>query len=70
MTVVKGRNAERPVKSLDIGESLAMDRALRRVLSEIDEGLHHGYFEFTLSCEVTDRDGDACYSAPAKLINS
>jgi hypothetical protein len=41
------------VKSLDIGESLAIDRAVRRVLSEIHDGLHHGYFEFTLSCEVT-----------------
>ena len=40
------------MKSLDIGESLAMDRAVRRVLSEIHEGLQHGYFEFTLSCEV------------------
>jgi hypothetical protein len=28
------------------------DRALRRVLAEIHAGLRHGYFSFTLTCEV------------------
>ena len=30
----------------------ALDRAVRRVLHELDAGLKHGYFEFTLTCEV------------------
>jgi hypothetical protein len=47
------RNAERPMKSRDIPEAPIIDRALRRVLGEIHDGLRHGYFEFTLSCEVT-----------------
>jgi hypothetical protein len=28
------------------------DRALRRVVAEILDGLRHGYFEVTVSCEV------------------
>jgi hypothetical protein len=51
----EGRDVECPVKSLDIAESLAIDKALRRVLREIHDGLHHGYFEFILSCEVTSQ---------------
>jgi hypothetical protein len=31
----------------------AMHRALSRVLAEIHAGLRHGYFEYTLTCEVT-----------------
>jgi hypothetical protein len=29
-----------------------LDKALQRVLAEIHAGLRHGYFEYTLSCEV------------------
>jgi hypothetical protein len=28
------------------------DRALHRILAEIHAGLRHGYFEYTLTCEV------------------
>lgn len=28
------------------------DRALSRILTEVDAGLRHGYFSFTLTCEV------------------
>jgi hypothetical protein len=41
------------MRSRDVSEPPVIDQALRRVLGEIHEGLHHGYFEFTLSCEVT-----------------
>ena len=41
------------MKSPDARELHVIDRALRRVLGEIHDGLHHGYFEFTLSCEIT-----------------
>jgi hypothetical protein len=30
----------------------AMDRALRRIVAEIVDGLRHGYFEFSLTCDV------------------
>jgi hypothetical protein len=30
----------------------ATDGALRRVLAEICDGLRHGYFQFTVTCEV------------------
>ena len=33
-------------------EAPTIDRALDRVLAEIHDGLRHGYFEFTLTCEV------------------
>jgi hypothetical protein len=32
--------------------SRAIDRALRRVAGEIEAGLQHGYFEYTISAEV------------------
>jgi hypothetical protein len=35
----------------------AIDRALRRVLAEIHDGLRHGFFEFTLTCEVVGHEG-------------
>jgi hypothetical protein len=31
----------------------ALDSAVRRILSEIDDGLRHGYFDFALTCEIT-----------------
>ena len=30
----------------------AIDQALGRVLAEIHAGLQHGYFEYTISCEI------------------
>jgi hypothetical protein len=30
----------------------ALDQAVARVLNELHTGLKHGYFEFTLTCEV------------------
>jgi hypothetical protein len=30
----------------------AMDRALRRIIAELHDGLRHGYFEYTITCEV------------------
>jgi hypothetical protein len=32
-----------------------LERALQHVLAEIHAGLRHGYFEYTLSCEVTSQ---------------
>ena len=34
----------------------ALDRAVQRVLAEIYEGLRHGYFDFSLTCEVVSQD--------------
>jgi hypothetical protein len=33
-----------------------LDRVLNRILSELQEGLRHGYFEFGITCEVTGGD--------------
>ncbi len=30
----------------------AVDRALHRIVSEVLSGLKHGYFEYSLTCEV------------------
>jgi hypothetical protein len=38
------RNGERAASSAD--------RALRRIVAEIANGLRHGYFDFRLTCEV------------------
>ena len=38
------------------GAESAADRALRRVLAEIRDGIRHGHFEFTLTCEVIGED--------------
>jgi hypothetical protein len=35
-----------------VTQSTTVDRALARVMSEIHEGLRHGYFEYTLTCEM------------------
>jgi DNA-binding transcriptional LysR family regulator len=32
------------------------DRALTRIMGEIDAGLRHGYFEYTLTCEVVGHE--------------
>lgn len=34
----------------------SIDRALNRVLTEIHEGLRHGYFEYVLTCEVVGQE--------------
>lgn len=31
---------------------VSRDRALKRILAEIEAGLRHGYFEYGLTCEV------------------
>ncbi len=33
-----------------------LDRALQRVLAEIHDGLRHGHFEFSLTCEIVGQD--------------
>lgn len=33
-----------------------LDRALRRVLAEIQDGLRHGFFDFSLTCEVIGQE--------------
>jgi len=30
----------------------AIDRALRRIVAELHDGLRHGFFELTITCEV------------------
>lgn len=32
-----------------------LDRAMQRMIAEVYDGLRHGYFEFTVSCEVVNR---------------
>jgi hypothetical protein len=34
----------------------SMGRAMSRVVAEIQDGLRHGYFEYTLTCEIIGRD--------------
>ena len=33
-----------------------VDRAIRRILAELHDGLRHGFFEFTLTCEVVGQE--------------
>jgi hypothetical protein len=33
-----------------------INQALHRVVGEIHDGLHHGYFEFTISCEIVGQE--------------
>ncbi len=33
-----------------------VDRALRRILAEIHDGLRHGFFELTVTCEVIGQE--------------
>ena len=37
-------------------QALTIDRALSRVLAEIYDGLRHGFFELTLTCEVVGQE--------------
>jgi hypothetical protein len=44
-------NAHMPPRPND--SDPALEGAIKRILSEVDAGLRHGYFEYTLSCELT-----------------
>lgn len=33
-----------------------VDRAIRRLLAELSDGLSHGFFEYTVSCEVVGHE--------------
>jgi hypothetical protein len=33
-----------------------VDRAIRRILAEIHDGLRHGFFECTLTCEIVGQE--------------
>ena len=46
-----------PTPSVQESPSAAsLDRALSRLLTEIHEGLRHGYFEYVLTCEVIGQE--------------
>jgi hypothetical protein len=47
---VKSTNSVRPGVS-----TTALERGLQRIIAEIQDGLRHGYFEFTLTCEVVSQ---------------
>ena len=34
----------------------AVDRAIHRILAELHDGLRHGFFEFTLTCEIVGQE--------------
>ena len=36
--------------------SVALTGALQRLLAEVQDGLRHGFFDFTLTCEVTGQE--------------
>ena len=36
----------------DVASAPAIDRAISRLLAEIHDGLRHGFFEFTVACEI------------------
>ncbi len=48
---MKPTNTVPPVASIT-----ALDRAVQRVLAEIYEGVHHGYFEYVVTCEVIGQE--------------
>ncbi len=35
--------------------SYRLDQAINRVVAEIHAGVHHGYFEYTLTCEIVSQ---------------
>ena len=37
-------------------QGASIDRALSRVLAEICDGLRHGFFEYTLTCEIVGQE--------------
>ena len=34
----------------------AVDRAISRIFSEIQDGLRHGYFEYVLTCDIVGQE--------------
>ena len=36
--------------------SVALTGALQRLLAEVQDGLRHGFFDFTLTCEITGQE--------------
>ena len=34
----------------------ALNRAMQRLIAEVHDGLRHGFFEFTVSCEVIGQE--------------
>lgn len=40
----------------DVASAPAIDRAISRVLAEIHDGLRHGFFEFTVTCEIVGQE--------------
>ena len=53
ITIMSGVKMDRAPSGNSTG---AIDRALRRVLAEIHDGLRHGFFEFTLTCEIVAQE--------------
>ena len=43
-------------RAQEVTSALPIDRDISRILAEIHEGLRHGYFEFTLNCEVIGQE--------------
>lgn len=39
-----------------VGNDAGLDRALRRIVAEIRDGVRHGYFECTVTCEVIGQE--------------
>jgi hypothetical protein len=51
------KKLEHPMRSHpSLKRADVIDQALQRVLGEIQAGLHHGYFEFTVSCEIVGHE--------------
>src|SRR5262245_24408474 len=46
----------RPTPAQDVASVSALDRAISRVLAEVQDGLRHGHFEFKLTCEVIGQE--------------
>ena len=47
---------QNPTYESDARTSASRDRALRRVVAEIVDGLRHGYFDFAVTCEVISQE--------------
>jgi len=45
-----------PSVPADGAPDLAIDRAMKRIINEIQDGLRHGFFEFTLTCEIIGQE--------------
>ena len=48
--------ASRSKPAQEIASAPTIDRAIRRVLTELHDGLRHGHFEFTVVCEVISQE--------------